>query len=256
MSGGGPTSNTTQTINRLPTWARPYAHQLLAAGGGEFLPGGQPAQMPGDLNQQVAPFTPDQNTAMGLVSDQTGTATGLANAGAGNLTATLSGKYLDPTTNPYLTATANEAAQNVTQNYENAVAPSNIAAAQSGGGLDSSAFAETQAQNQFGLGQNLQNLDTNIYGGNYSNERANMMNAQGLIGQTQSSLYAPANQLLGVGTLQQQQQQTGLDTVFQNALRAFNIPQQSLSQLGNLFGQATGGTGTSVSISPNTQATK
>jgi hypothetical protein len=253
---GGPSTNTTSTVNKLPGWARPYAHELLRTGAGEFLPGGSPLQMPSDLNQQVAPFTPDQNAAMGLVSDQTGTATGLANAGAGNLTATLSGKYLDPATNPYLTDTFNEAAKGVTDQYSSAIAPGTIAAAQRGGGLDSSTFAEEQARNQFGLGQNLDNLATNIYGGNYANERQNMMNAQGLIGQTQSALYAPANELLGTGTLQQQQQQTGLDTVFQNALRAFNIPMQSLSQFANLFGQATGGTGSQVSISPNSQATK
>jgi hypothetical protein len=257
---GGPSTNTStsQVVDRLPKNLRPYALELIQQGAGEYLPGGSPAQLPASAQQQVAPFTPDQLAAMGQISGQTGTATSLADVGAGGLSKTLSGDYLNPATNPYLTDTYNEAAKGVTTNYENAVAPSNIAAAQGAGGLGSSAFAETTAENQFGLGQNLNDLATNIYGGNYANERANMMNAQGLIGQTQSDLYAPANQLLASGSLQQQQQQTGLDTTFQNALRAINFPMQALSGFGNLLGQAAGNAGTqsSVSIGPNSQASK
>ena len=233
---------------------------------------------------------------------------GLGNT-TGMLNATIGGQYLNPATNPYLTATYNEAAKGVTDQYQTATAPSLMAEGEiaSGGGpgalANSSAFNQTQWQNQYGLGQNLQNLATNIYGGNYEQERQNQLNAasqaQGLAGQanqlaetgvgnqitaaqdqfgnrlaateaqqqqqesglgllpqTQSSLYQPANQLLQAGSLQQQQQQNVLDTLFQNALRSAEWPQQMFGNFGNLLSQLGGNTGTTITSTPNDAAQK
>lgn len=255
----------------------------------------------------------------------------LGNLGLGGMTGmlanTISGKYLDPSTNPYLTDTFNQAAKGVTDQYRTAIAPSLMAQGEiaSGGGpgalANNSAFNQTQWQNQYGLGQTLDNLATNIYGGNYQQERQNQLaaaaQAQGLAGQanqlaetaagnklagtqgllsavnsqqgnelaalqaqygnqlgatqaqqqaqaqalgllpqTQSSLYSPANQLLQAGTLQQQQQQNVLNTDWQNAMRAAMWPDMMLSNFGNLLGQLGQGTGSTVLTQPNTGALK
>lgn len=263
MGGGGPTNQQSTTTQNIPAWALPYAQQLLGQAGNLVLPGGQLQQMPSNLNQQVAGFTPFQNQAFGDIGNTTGQSGDLAGAGAQNLGATLSGQFLDPSSNPYLQKTYNMAAENLTNEYNLGTAPSLQAEglqASGGGGpgalQGSSAFNEAQSANQFGLGENLGNLATQIYGGNYQQERQNQISGLGLLPQTQNSLYQPAQELLGAGSLQQQQQQTGLDTTFQNALRAFQFPQQNLSFLGNILGQATQGGGKSVSISPNPGQTK
>jgi hypothetical protein len=261
MGGGGPSSTTQTTTNKLPGWALPYAKELLSAGGNQFLPGGQPAQMPSNLNQQVAQFTPDQLAAMQNVEGQTGAASNLASTATGNLEGTLSGANLDPNSNPYLQGTYNEAAQNLINSYQTAIAPGTMAAAQQAGaggpgfGADSG-FQQQTALNQYGLGQNLGNLVTNIYGGAYEQGIQNQLTAQGLVGSTQNALYNPANQLLGVGSLQQQQAQTGLNTTYANALAANQYPMNQLSQFANILGAATGGSGQQITVGPNPGATK
>lgn len=237
----------------------------------------------------------------------------LANLGLGGTTGmlsnTISGKYLNPSTNPYLADTFNQAAKGVTDQYQTSIAPSLMAEGEvaSGGGpgalANNSAFNQTQWQNQYGLGQTLNNLATDIYGGNYQQERQNQLaaagQAQGLVGQanqlaesgvgnrlaaiqsqfgnqlgateaqqaaqaqalglipqTQSSLYAPANQLLQAGTLQQQQQQNVLDTLFQNAMRSANWEPMMLSNFSNLLSQIGSGTGSTVTTTPNSGAMK
>ena len=284
--GGGP-SNTTQTqTSKLPAWAQPFGSQLLNTAGNYFgTVGAQPPQ------QSTAGFTPAQRQAMAQIGAEPGR--GLASVGAGGLSNmiqtgggttpgtgmlenTVAGDYLNPATNPYLNATFNEAAQGLTSQYQTATAPSNLAESQmaTGGGGASSAGAEMQAMNQYGLGQNLGNLATNIYGGNYEQERQNQLGAAGqlasdfqnqqqnrlsglgLLPQTQSSLYQPANELLGMGNIQQQQQQNVLNTQFQNQSAQNTYPFQQLGYLGNVFGNAIGNQGTQITTGPNAQATK
>ena len=257
--------------------------------------------------------------------------TTLSNLGVSNLpgmlSQTISGKYLNPSTNPYLADTFNQAAKGVTDQYQTSIAPSLMAEGEvaSGGGpgalANNSAFNQAQWQNQYGLGQTLNNLATDIYGGNYQQERQNQLaaagqaeglagqanqlaeagvgnqiaanqaqfgnqlaanqtqfgnrlsadqaslgaiqaqqqaqaGALGLLPQTQSSLYAPANQLLQAGTLQQQQQQNVLDTLFQNAMRSATWEPMMLSNFGNLLSQLSNGTGTTITSTPNNAAQK
>jgi len=111
-----------------------------------------------------------------------------------------------------------------------------------------------QGLNQYNLGQNLNNLATDIYGGNYSQERQNQMGALGQLGNTEQAMYLPANELMGVGALQQGQQQNIFDQMFGNAALKANWPLQQLGALGSILGQAVGGTG--IQTGPNQFATK
>ena len=287
--------------------------------------------MPSGLNQQTAGFTPDQLNAFGGIEGLSGPASGLGGMGSGflgdllggntasgnlfgsvmgngggisnslkslglggttgMLADTIGGKYLDPSTNPYLQGTFNEAAKGVTDQYNLATAPSLMAEGEiaSGGGpgafAGNSAANQEQWANQYGLGQNLNNLATNIFGGAYQQERQNQLGAAGeaiglgeqgggnqlaaanaaqsgqlsglgLLPQTQSSLYTPSNELLGIGGMQQQQQQSQLDTLFQNALRSATWPQQMFGNLGSLLNLLGNGTGTQISTSPSTGGMK
>jgi len=187
-------------------------------------------------------------------------ATQLAGAGAQNQYDTLTGKYLDPSSNPWLQKTFNQAATDVTNQYNLGTAPSLMAQSIGAGGggagalAGSSGFQQMQGLNQYNLGQNLNNLATDIYGGNYQQERQNQMGAAGMLGNTENAMYLPANEMMGVGALQQGQQQNIFDTMFGNASLKANWPMQQLGALGSILGQAVGNSGTT--INPNMAATK
>jgi hypothetical protein len=244
------TTVSSSTSTQLPDWVLPYAqHYLGAYSGLVFNPDGSVRSMPDSLNQQVAPFTQDQRTAMGSMEGTTPWAQGLAGTGSAGLAATLGGAYLDPATNPYLRATYQAAADPVTQNYQFATAPSTMAAAQRAGQMGGTAYDESRMLDQYGLGRQLNDLATNIYGGNYQQERSRQSAAQQFLPGTIGAMYQPAETLLGVGAYQQNQTQREYDTQFQNALRAQEFPFALLSGFGSSLGQAAGGSGSSTSTS-------
>jgi hypothetical protein len=257
-SGGDQTSSSAQaTQNRLPAWAVPYAKELAGAGANLYLPGGSPGQMPSNLNQQYAGLNPDETAAISGITGQTGTANGLGSQSAGLASSILAGDQLNPTTNPYLTDTYNEGAQSLINSYQTAIAPGNMAAGEvaSGGGpgfANNSGFQQEQALNQYGLGQNLNNLATNIYGGAYEQGIQNQQNTLQGIGNIQNSLYTGANEQLGVGTLEQQNTQSGYNTQYTNALNANQYPMQQLSGFGSILQQAIGNAGSSVTLGNST----
>ena len=256
---GGPSQSTTTTS--APKWASQMDRWLSEQGIGT-LTGGPTniAQMPPGALSSVAGLTPDQLAAISNIENVSGQAGQVGSAGANMLTNQLQGDYLNPATNPYLAATYAEAAAPMVQQYETATAPSTMAAEQTaaGGGpgalSGSTAFGEETALNQYGLGQNLANLGTNIYGGAYEQGVQNQLTAAGLEGAVQSGLYAPANALLGAGTIQQQQQQNVLDTNTQNALAQANWPVSRLSDIASIVQSLQSGQG-SV-LGPNPTASK
>jgi hypothetical protein len=272
VSGGGQPSSSSNTTS-LPKWLQPYAQAFMGSyfnqvyggpqsftpsSGGKGGKGGKggapvmlgagaptPVGMPSNLNQQVAGFTPDQLAAMDAIRNQTGAAQGLADTGIGMATDTLSGKFLDPTTNPWLSKTYDAASQNMVNKYQLSTAPSTMAAMQRAGQFGGSAMNESMALDQFSLGQNLSNLATSIYGGNYATERGNQMQMQGMMPSIMGAGYYPGQQLMGVGALEQEQQQAVNDTGYQNAVGQAEWPYNILSGMGGALGQAGGGTGSS-----------
>lgn len=197
----------------------------------------------------------------------------------------LSGQFLNPSSNPNLQNYANQAGSVLSNQYALGTAPSLMAQAigMGGGGPGALAgnanFQQQQWANQYGLGQNLANQNANIYNSAYNTGIGQMEsaygtgvgqatsvfgaglgqqestygtgiaqqeNALGLLPSTQSSLYTPSNQLLGIGGLQQQQQQNILNTNQQNFAQQTNWPWQQLQNLGSIFGTSIGNAGTST----------
>lgn len=116
---------------------------------------------------------------------------------------TIQGGYLSPEANPWLKATYGQAAKDVTDAYTSAVQPRTDAMFNGPGSLaGNSAYAEMVARNQYGLGQNLQNLATNIYGGNYQQERGRQFGAAstapGFTSQQYGAAYSPFSSYLDV----------------------------------------------------------
>ncbi len=107
----------------------------------------------------------------------------LAPGGLQNLQDTIAGRYLDPASNPYLSQTYDAAARQITPRINSL--------------FEASGRYGSGAQ-QGVLGQNLSDLATNIYGGNYNAERARQFGAAGTsIGNTVQNPYF-TNPLAGI----------------------------------------------------------
>src|ERR1043166_1560399 len=175
MGKSGDSSGRSTTETGLPPWLQPYAQNFISSYQDNAMvkhvdADGQvtyePISMPSNLNLQTAPFTDQQTTALGNISDMTPGVQGLANIGGTNAANTLGGAYLNPDTNPYLSGTFDAAARKLTDAYSTSTAPSIMAAAQRSGQFGGSAMNEAMAPSRYGLGENLGNMASNIYGNN------------------------------------------------------------------------------------------
>ncbi len=250
-SGGGGPGNTTVTNQvALPAWAQPYAGQFLgdtAKYVNQGLASGYP--FPG---QQLYGFTPDQVAGMNLgAMTALQNSQGLLGPTLANVAATQSGSYLRPQSNPYLEATYNAAAAPVTQQFRDATEPGIQAEFARAGTFGGSAQNQAEGIAQQNLGNTLQNLGTNIYGGNYEQERQNQIRQQGLVPGLLDASFAPASELMNIGGVQQQFGQQVLDTALQNMKEQYNWPFQILGQLGAALPTAVGGAYSSQQTGPN-----
>lgn len=134
-----------------------------------------------DIPDWLKPYvTSNLLGAAGAQSGLTGTNQQIMGGAIPEYLKTVSGAYLDPSTNPWLDATYKHAADLV------------------GSGVDSrfeSAGRYGSGAHQGVLGETLGNLATNIYGGNYQTERGRqasaVMGAPNFSGGVTSSTYAP-----------------------------------------------------------------
>lgn len=157
MGGGTPSNTTTTSIQQLPPWlnnANEYgasqAQNLYNQGGATYYPG-----------NTVAPFSPMQEQYFSGVENLATGGSPVENASTNQTTQTLNGAYLNPSSNPYLQDTFNSAANAVQQRLGSEYASQ-------GRNPSMSLGAQADQMNQ---------LATQIYGGNYANERANQMEA-------------------------------------------------------------------------------
>lgn len=98
--------------------------------------------------------------------------------------------YKNPGSNPFLQETYNQAAQDLVGQYQIGTAAQTDAAAARAHALGGSAYNELTAKNQYGLGQNLKNLATDIYGQNYQAERGREQALQELGSQQRYGAYS------------------------------------------------------------------
>lgn len=196
------------------------------------------------------------STVAGL-SDQTqGALQGITNMGmqgapfmaSGNnlLNQTLQGGYLN--SNPYLDQTYDRAAQAVTRNFSDAVMPGLGAQFSMAGRLGSGAHQNAADWAMTNLGNSLGGLATDIYGGNYAQERQNQMGALGMVPGMQQAGFYGLNQALGAGQLYDAQNQAQLT----DKVNRFNFGQMEPWQRLNMYqsaitgGNAGGGTSTTT----------
>lgn len=197
-----------QTVNTGP-WApqQPYLEDAFAKAKSlygdnirtEFAPG------------TVAGTDPIQARAHGDIVHQANVGTpSLGAANTLNLD-TLRGRYLDPASNPWLKSTFNMGADDVTRAYQTATAPGTSATFSGGGRYGSGSYNLANEGNKRALGSTLDNLATQIYGGNYQTERNRQMDAVGQAPMLAQAKYIDPMAVQAVGDLRQAQTQREYD---------------------------------------------
>lgn len=225
-SGGGSGSSKNQT--GPPKWAVPAWKNTISKGEAaynkplEYFP-----------NQTVAGFTQPQQQAQAGVLNQANAGSALMGNTYQNLTDTMAGKYLDPSSNPWLQATFNSANE--------AVQPAFNSSAVSAGRYGSGAWGQ-------GLGKVESELANQIYGGNYQAERARQMQAAGMAGSVdEQARFGDLSKIAAVGEEQQSMEQALIDA----AREKWNFGQESARSdaegMASLLSKIQGGTSITTS---------
>jgi hypothetical protein len=237
--GGGNTTSTTSTKVELPAWYDPLAKEAALRGYDQSIVPFQ--QYPG---QRIADLAPAQIEGLGMAAARAREApvTTQATQQAMN---TLSGMYLDPSTNPAW-ASGSDA---ITRAYREGVAPTrNALFSQAGSfGADNSAFNDYAAQQEEALGRSLGGLWGDIYG----QERGRQIQALGLAPSVAQAGYMDSQNLIGVGDAVRQYNQDLLNLGYGDFLEQRDYPWQQLERFAGLAPGLLGNAGTTTSTGPN-----
>lgn len=219
MGGGG--GGDSKTVTEIPAELKPLASRYSQEATKLF---DTPYQ--GYEGQRYADMTPNQTSALDMISQRATGGDALMNAGYGNVMDTLSGKYMDPSTNPYLQ-----------QNVQTAMnqAMGSINGQFNRPGAFGSTAHEGVAANQLG------NIAAQMYGQNYQNERNNQLQAWNAAPTYGNMAYQDASQLLNAGQLQQDEAQKGLDWNLQQFQEQQDYPYKNLAAASGVFGTNLGG---------------
>ena len=175
---GGSDSITTTGTTSPPAFQIPYLMRGLQ-GAQSYLDSPLPQQFPFST---VTPFAQEQEQALGMTAGRARAGSPITRTAQTELGRTLGGEYLNA--NPYLDATFKRAADAVGANIDSRFNLSNR-------------FGSGAHQNV--MGQTFADLATNIYGGNYANERNKQMQAMMMAPQIGGMDYADLDRLAGVG---------------------------------------------------------
>lgn len=227
---GGNDSQTVTQQTQLPDFLRSYGPLYAQAGWSLFNQPYSPYPY-----ETVAPFTQDQLSAMDAVRKRAQAGSPLVNAAQAEQQATIGGQYLNPSTNPYLQQTYDQAAGRMADAFSRGTAAQTDATFARAGAFGGSAWNEMQGANQRALGDSLAGLAANLYGGNYNAERARQQQASQFAPNLAAQDYRDAEALLNVGGMQQQLGQQYLTDDYQRFQHAQQYPYTQFQTLGAMF---------------------
>lgn len=207
------------------------ADALYQKGGPQYYP-----------QSTVAPFGQSTNQAFDMFRGNATQGTPVPQAATDQVAQTLQGDYLN--SNPYLDAMYNNAASRVTENYQEAVAPSIGAQFDSAGRFGSGMYENAMQNSQQQLGDSLGMMASNIYGGNYENERNRQMQAASMAPSIAPLPYYDASQLLKVGEMEDAKEQQNVGDQFNRYMFNQQRPYDNLGRYmsmiqGNYGGETT-----------------
>jgi hypothetical protein len=234
----------TQT-QQLPAYAQPYAEDLLARASALSNTPYKPYQ-----GQQIAGLNADDIAGLGMTENQAINGFQGQQDAMNTYQSTVNGSYLNPATNPYLQGMVNTANSNITSAYQTGTAAQTAAAAAQSGAFGGSAYNQTLQANQKTLADSLAQSTNNLYEQNYTNERANQLNAMQFAPQMQAMGYNDAQKILGAGDIQRSMTQDQLNNQYSNWLAQQNQPYAGLDVLMKGLGGSVGNSGVSTQTSP------
>ena len=227
MSGGGG-STTSKSVAEPPKETKPYLTPYLERASDLS---NKPYQAYG--GSTVAGLNQDQNTAFGQIRDRALQGSAVSNNANRNAADTLSGRYLDPASNPWLSRTYDAAAGDMSRNYANAVVPGVNSSFSLSGRYGSGAHENAMGDANRTLASSLSNMGTQLYGQNYQQERSNQLQTMNMAPQLAAADYNDASMLMGAGDAQRAFTQEGLADAYSRWQQEQQYPYQNLDVLGN-----------------------
>lgn len=268
--GGGNTTSTGTSISKVepPDYIKPYSIQLANRSAALSNRPYQPY-----TGEQVAPLNAQHNLGLNMVQHRATNGDPTFYAANEQAKNTLTGQYLGQgayknamagVDNPYLNDVINRTNADITRSFTNATMPQTDTSFARQGAFGGSAWQQANSENnrqmaeevakntsnlrmsdyqtQQQLAENLAQRQTAQYGA----ERGNMM---GMVGQGQAlsnQFYTDAQNLLGVGDVYRDYQQTLDNQNYQNFLNQQNWQLQNLDILANSIRTAMGNGGTTT----------
>jgi hypothetical protein len=182
----------------------------------------------------VTGFSPETSLALRAQTERATQGSPLVR-GAQDLTQrTMGGEFLSPESNPYIEATYDAAARGVGRQYQTNVVPSTSMAQYGRGG--SGAEYNREGQGQDWLAQNLSELATGIYGGNYAQERAYQQQAASQAPGLADYDYQDIAQLGQVGQMREDLSSRELQDLMERYYFAEDEPRERLREYAGLVG--------------------
>lgn len=251
MCLGGSSGGTQTQVKDMPSWAQPYAENLLQSGMGAI---GQPVQ-PYD-GMRIAPMNQNQQAGLSMTAGRALSGAPDEMAARQGAMATAQGGYLGANpwlNNDYTAQAIDQNAQAMGRGYATGTAAQLDTQAARGRAMDSSGYLSQVQANQQGLGNAIGSMANQYQLGrtgmgtqDWQNERSNMMQSIPLALQGSQMDYSNAQHLFDAGNTQRQYSQQLLDQMFSDYNTQANAPFQQIDRAGNLLGMAIGNTGSST----------
>ncbi len=240
MGGGsGSSRTTTSTKVDLPKWYEGYAQDIA---GQAYDQSQKPYQAYG--GDRIAPMNDQQMQGLDLVAGL-GANNPLTGAANTNATDTLSGKYLDPTTNPAWAP----GVEKIGQSYRDIISPTTNALFSKGNafGVDNSAYQQYTGQQQRQVGDAISGL----WGDLYNQERGRQTTTLGLAPSLNQSTYADYQNLIGSGDALRSYQQDLLNLNYNDWLEKQQYPWTQIQNFAGIAPSLIGNSGGTTTTGPN-----
>jgi hypothetical protein len=244
FGGGGDDSPqvVTQTTNSSPWGPQQEYLQDIFGQAQDLYNADGPSYYP---DSTVVEFSPESQQALQMTQDRALSGSPLREEAVNQNLAAVRGDYLSAG-NPFLQGAYNQAANVVTDQFNNQVAPGIDSQFAGSGRMGSGLYANARNRAEDTLGRNLTEMGERMSYNNYANERSNQMMAMQTAPGMAMTDYQDASQLANVGAAREGQAQAQL----QDRVNRYNYDQnQPWNKLAQYSGLVSGGYGSQGSQS-------
>jgi len=253
---GGSSTQTTRNVNEPPEFIKPMLqggitdlNQIYMQRGGA---GGAPAYYSGST---VAPFSSQTEQALRMMEQRGANGSPLTGAAQTQLTDTINGKYLDPTSNPQFKAALQASHQPYIDQFMGTVIPGVTSAFEGSGRTGSPAHQMAVDRATTGLNRTIADADAKAGSEYFTTARGQQIAASGMAPTLANQDYVDINQFGTAGQARDNQAQSLIDADVDrynyNQNKDMDYISRYLAMLnGGYPGGTTTGTGTTIGTRP------